>query len=157
MSTFAKFGELRVGSSTGNTFGDISANKFWCQSSGRHRAILVYLKHPAGDYNARAAIYADNSGVPGALIAESAEVTITAEGWYAFLIPGVLLQATLFYWFAMQYNQSGLITAYFATGGAYYSRTIAYGAFPNPFGAGSSDVWQISIYSEYNEDRPPFR
>jgi hypothetical protein len=106
----------------------------------------------------KAVIYADSSGSPGALLGTGTEVTIgasQAEGDVDFpFSPGVHLAAGL-YWLGIH---SGATTgAYFwydlAGGNPQKYNTDTYvGGATDPFGAGTNDSGDATIYATYTPD-----
>lgn len=97
--------------------------------------ILVYDYSPNG--MVRLGVYADDSGVPGSLLLDAGEVTVT-NGWVS--IDGLSLSVTrdTYYWLAYDLNSENNIR--YKTGGApNSSRWIewSYGSFPSQYPGGS--------------------
>ncbi len=100
------------------------------------------------------AIYADNNGRPGTLVASSATGTLTANSWNTLPI-SVNLAANTSYW--LMYNTNGRTAAVNnmrrdnATSGtgAYSASTVAFGTWPSSFGTSVVGVWSWSIYLTY--------
>jgi len=97
---------------------------------------------------ARAAIYADNAGSPGALIVQSGSENVS-EGWHTFTIAETLL-APGPYWLAIQtLGMVGLTVGPGISNGEYYYPMV-YGVFPaSAEGSGNFDATSYSIYADY--------
>ena len=111
-------------------------------------ASSISVRFAAGGGQARAAIYSDNSGMPGNLIVESADETVAGDGWFNFEIPDTFLAAGT-YWLAVQHT-AGMTIGVEWTGVAhewYYA--IAYGAFPPVAGAGTLGDGAYDVYVNY--------
>ena len=59
----------------------------------------------------RMALYGDNSGNPGTLLAESPEVTLT-NGWNRGVIPSTTLTENIPYWLVFILSQTGSVLTY---------------------------------------------
>jgi hypothetical protein len=100
------------------------------------------------------AVYADNAGRPGALVASSATGTLTANSWNTLPIT-VNLAANTSYW--LMYNTNGRTSTVnnmrYDTGasgsGAYSSSAVPFGTWPAAFGNSVVGVWRWSIYLSY--------
>ncbi|MBS0495873.1 MAG: tandem-95 repeat protein, partial [Proteobacteria bacterium] len=97
----------------------------------------------------RVGLYADASGQPGALLAETSTSLAIGTGWYSFDIPDVAVSAGN-YWLAIAPNKEGVIY-YSATGGN--SRLSNYdpnSGLASPWsGTYSSNTWQMSAYAGF--------
>jgi hypothetical protein len=101
------------------------------------------------------AIYADNNGTPGALIASSASQTIVADAWNTVLI-NAPVTANAYYWLA--YNTNGLAgndnnLRYDSGGAEAWLNPVSFGTWPSTFGtpSGTGSI-NLSIYAtvEFN-------
>jgi len=97
--------------------------------------------------NVRVAIYDELNGVPNNLIVESASIPCPpVSAWREITFTNTLLKAGM-YFIAFQASDPAQTIWYFNTLGAMavgenarYDRAWAYGAFPNPYGAGAWDA-----------------
>jgi len=109
----------------------------------------------------QAAIYADNNGSPGALVASSASGTLTANRWNTVALAATLAPSTT-YW--LMYNANGSASGYdnlaYDVGpvgsGAYYTNASQqYGVWPATFGASTSINYQYSLYATLSGGATP--
>jgi hypothetical protein len=100
------------------------------------------------------AIYADNNGRPGALVASSVTGTLVANSWNTLPVSANLAPSTT-YW--LMYNTNGrnatVNNMRYDTGaagsGAYSAGAIPFGNWPSTFGSAVVGVWSWSIYLTY--------
>jgi chitodextrinase len=155
----ATFGYTSIGSmqDTGDA-NYINAWRFRTTStqSGTIVSMSVYISGPvsaAPNNQFQVAMYADASGVPGALIASSASKTITPNAWNTVTLSGSLLPNTS-YWLAYNTNSVSAsdnnVPVGAGSSGQQVWRAQTFGSWPTTFGAiqGSSSN-QGSIYVTY--------
>lgn len=112
-----------------------------CQAvaSGTLKSIRISA---SGTIEAKVAIYADNSGSPGSLLAAVNTGTACAAGWNTINISDVSIVKDTYYW--LSHIQTGGntfgVNAYYATGQPvkYKSATYSTFTFPDPAGTGFS-------------------
>ncbi|WP_345707584.1 Ig-like domain-containing protein [Kitasatospora paranensis] len=100
------------------------------------------------------AVYTDNAGSPGTLVASTASGTLTANAWNALPV-NLTLAAGTSYWFV--YNSNGTsstvnnmnYTAGAAGSGAYSSAVVPFGTWPSSFGTVVKDSLVYSLYGSY--------
>ena len=98
------------------------------------------------------AIYTDQNGVPGTLVASSTSGTLTPNAWNTRPLAAPL-QANTSYW--LMYNTNGRSAAvnnmYYkassAGQGAYSKSKVAFGSWPTPFGAATLTNGVYSLYT----------
>jgi hypothetical protein len=159
--TSTQLGKTDDGTSTTASGTDkLSASKFTSTGSGtlKRGKARVWLS-ASGTTGSKIAVYADNAGVPGALLAVSDEVTVTntTEAIKDYVFSGVnqiaIANATD-YWIALVWkdpDSSGSLVSFTfsraATAGARVEQTFVYPTIPNPMGtvvsgfAGPADAW----------------
>jgi len=148
------FGYTTIGSQTGWWGGSaLTACKFTSPSNlGTITQISVYMAAYSGTVNAKACLYADNSGVPGALLATSSEVTGigTTYSWVNFTINYAGSPNTV-YWLGCEANGNWQIA--WDTGSTNqqaYQYSMAYPTFPNPWTTETGYTsYMQSIYASY--------
>jgi hypothetical protein len=98
------------------------------------------------------ALYSDQGGVPGTLIASTASHTIVPETWNSVPI-SVPLEANTAYWLAYNTNgaSAGANNLRYDAGsaGQWSYRTQTYGTWPTSFGQEGSSATRASIYVSY--------
>jgi hypothetical protein len=99
------------------------------------------------------AIYADNNGTPGALIASSVSQTIVPDAWNAVPISAPV-GANTYYWLA--YNTNGLAAnsnnLRYDAGGATstWITSAPFGTWPAAFGPiGGTSIYSSSMYATF--------
>jgi hypothetical protein len=99
------------------------------------------------------AIYVDNNGTPGALIAQSASQTLVADSWNTIPISAPVT-ANAFYWLA--YNTNGLAgnanNLRLDTGGttSTWINLQPFGAWPATYGPmGGTGSYRVSMYCTF--------
>jgi hypothetical protein len=125
-------------------------------NSGSAQSISVYVASPVSkspNNQSQVAIYSNNNGTPGTLIASSVSKTITADGWATAPISALLMPNTT-YW--LTYNSNGNSSSEnnwkLGPGSTkqYVWKATNFGTWPSTFGTiggGSSSV--ASIYLTY--------
>jgi hypothetical protein len=92
--------------------------------------------------NFKYAIYADNSGSPGALIAAVNTSTPMSPGWNAFSFPSTAITSGTYYWLAVCFDTASGV-AYLSSGGLgikYKAVTYSTFTFPDPAGSGFTNL-----------------
>jgi hypothetical protein len=103
------FGNTNIGTiQDGNDANAKSASYFKCSQTGTVTDIFAYVARVGAAGNGAAAIYADNAGSPGALIASTNQATVgTAYSWVDFHLPSpVSVTAGTGYWLAISSNNA---------------------------------------------------
>jgi hypothetical protein len=114
-------------------------SKWTASYSGTLKIISIY---GTGGGNCKIAIYADNSGSPGSLLAANNDDTpVTANAWTDISISDVNITADTVYWLGVANDTANGVTSSASTGGTRKYKTITYSGytFPNPAGTGWSD------------------
>lgn len=105
------------------------------------------------------AVYTDNSGIPGTLVAQSGSGTLTPNAWNTLSITA-LLQPNKAYWF--MYNTNGRTAAvnnmYYNNGtsgqGAYSSNSVNFGTWPTTFPVAKLSGAVYSLYATGADSAP---
>ncbi|MEU1421940.1 Ig-like domain-containing protein [Kitasatospora sp. NPDC005751] len=129
-------------------------------AGGTVSSVSVYVGAVDAAPNNRfqAALYRDNGGSPGALLAGSATATLTADSWNTVPLTADLTANTA-YWLA--YNSNGGSAAVnnlrYSPGGTsvYGNGGRAFGSWPADFGAVTSSGLSFSIYATYTAEQTP--
>ncbi|MGW6913612.1 Ig-like domain-containing protein [Kitasatospora sp. NPDC054939] len=104
------------------------------------------------------AIYRDNGGSPGTLLASSAAAVLTADSWNTVPLTAALSPSTP-YWLAYNTNGTGpaVNNLHYSAGGtsAYGNGGRTYGSWPTDFGPVSTSGLSFSIYASYDAEEPP--
>jgi glucose/arabinose dehydrogenase len=161
-SSTSTLGNTTVGSLSDTGWNGLKwGNKYALATQGTFTKISAYLgDNPSVSTpeSFRAAIYADASGAPGALKAQSSVVTIAngqAAGWVDFTIsPGVTLPAGT-YWIVLQGGTTdhGALrygTSNSTTGAEAWNSDAFSDGLSDPFGAVNSGAWIWSLYGTYS-------
>ncbi|GAA1263003.1 hypothetical protein GCM10009665_60770 [Kitasatospora nipponensis] len=105
------------------------------------------------------AVYGDNAGAPGSLLASSSPGTLSPNSWNTLPLSLALSPSTP-YWLA--YNANGATGAVdnlaYAAGGTSAYRAGGYGSWPAAFGAASAEGVTFSMYATYTpgaDNTPP--
>jgi hypothetical protein len=110
-------------------------------------AMSVYMRAVATARSYQMAIYTDEAGVPGTLVASTATGTLTANAWNTLPIAATLSGNTA-YW--LMYNTNGDNNMAFDTGavnqGAWSSGATPFGAWPTAFGPATRTSAKFSLY-----------
>jgi peptidoglycan/xylan/chitin deacetylase (PgdA/CDA1 family) len=127
------------------------ATQYTPASSGTVTDIMLYLTVTGSGGRAQVAIYSDNAGTPGTLLAKSSSDTITTNGWHDFSGFNVAVTAGTPYWLASE-TDSGNLLWYYNNGGPNYTQgsSGSYGTFPSPYIRGNTGNYQTSIYAIYS-------
>jgi hypothetical protein len=140
------FGNSTIGANTSLASSQINGSRF--QGNGIVSKITVYTAAETDTMAMITAVFADNSGHPGALIATSSEVTGigTTPSWIDFPINCTLPPAN--YWLVL-YSLSSY-AVYYDPGGSvcFLNDPADYPNFPNPFNPEFAAV-SLSIYATY--------
>ncbi|WP_406203916.1 Ig-like domain-containing protein [Kitasatospora sp. NBC_01560] len=130
-------------------------------AGGTVSSISVYVgavdAAPADQF--QAAVYRDNGGSPGALLATSASARLTANSWNTVPLTAAL-SANTPYWLAYNSNGGGpaVNNLHYSPGGTsvYGNGGRTFGSWPADFGATTTSGLSFSIYATYTtEDAPP--
>lgn len=105
------------------------AGKFTANASGTVSTIHFYARS-ASTIHWKFAIYSDSSGSPGTVLATTAEITTTTEGWQTASITASLVSGTV-YWLALIADVAGGATDYGTGVNKYKSATYSGFSFPN--------------------------
>jgi len=100
------------------------------------------------------AIYSDNNGAPGTLLAHSSTGTLTGNAWNTLPVSATL-QPNTNYW--LMYNTNGSNDAmndlHYDTSGsvlyAYSTASVPFGSWPTTFGQATTSTDQYSINALY--------
>src|SRR2546425_808385 len=150
------FGYSLQGASIGTTMSNsVSATRYeMAGQNGTVSSMSVFVASPVSappNNQFQVAIYADNNGTPGALVASSVSQTIVPDAWNTVPISAPVA-ANAYYWLA--YNKNGLAAnttnlRYDAGGGA--AKWISpepFGTWPATFGRiGGTSSYRASIYA----------
>jgi len=128
-------------------------NKIFCQkcslaSAGALQSISIYID-TTYECNMRMCVYADSSGSPGALQAETDVWLVTATGWNTRATLTNPNLAAGDYWLAFKYPTDDLVIPRTTESGSTKRRTLTYaaGSFPDP--AGSPWTYETMLLSWY--------
>ncbi len=153
----ALIGHDTIGASTDSSNANfINTTRYTAPQTGSITSISVYVSSPIStspNNQFQVAIYANNSGTPGSLIAQSQSGTLTGNTWNTLPVTATLQSGTD-YWLAYNTNaansSSNNTTYDTGSSGQTTWRAQTFGTWPNPFGtpAGSSNT-QTSIYASY--------
>lgn len=156
----ATFGKTTIGGTTGGWAGNqVGVCGPYASSAGTLTTISVYLnQNQAGSAAAIPVLYADSSGLPGALLAQGAEVTIPVQpaAWVDFPISYTLTAANYWIGLAVKLANSGFGSFYDALANGDKWVSNSYPTLPNPFGTpGGTNNQNKSIYATYSLAGPP--
>jgi hypothetical protein len=152
------FGYAVQGASVGGTMSNTAAASRYQMTAqnGTVTSMSVFVASPISaspNNQFQVAIYADNSGTPGALIAQSASQTLVADSWNTIPISAPVT-ANAFYWFA--YNTNGLAgnannLRLDTTGGAStWINSQPFGTWPASYGpTGGTTSYNTSMYATF--------
>jgi hypothetical protein len=128
-----------------------SASSFICASNGQITDIYAYVARATSTGTGEAAIYADNSGQPGALIAQSnAESITTSYSWVDFQLPTPKnVTSGTVYWLSICSDDALNLYVVAGSGVRVHNGNIYSGGFSNPFGSvwGTDTTGAMSIYA----------
>src|SRR5712692_4375020 len=157
-SSTTTFGYALQGASIGTTMSNsVSATRYqMAGQTGTVTSMSVFVASPvSGSPNNQfqVAIYADNNGTPGALIASSVSQTIVPDAWNTVSISAPVM-ANTYYWLA--YNTNGLAAntnnLRYDAGGATstWITSEPFGTWPASFGpVGGMSSYSASIYANF--------
>jgi hypothetical protein len=123
--------------------------------SGTITSISVFVASPVSaspNNQFQVAVYADNNGTPGALIASSASQTIVPDSWSVVPISAPIA-ANAYYWLA--YNTNGTDgnsnnVRYDSEGMGSWLTPESFGTWPSTFGTPSgTGAVNLSIYANF--------
>src|SRR3989442_1569637 len=155
-SSTTTFGYALQGASIGTTMSNtVSATPYqMAGQNGMVSSMSVFVASPVSaspNNQFQVAIYADNNGMPGALIASSVSQTIVPDAWNTVPISAPVA-ANAYYWLA--YNTNGLAAntnnLRYDAGGAtsVWISLEPFGTWPATFGPiGSASRYRASIYA----------
>ncbi|MER6364194.1 Ig-like domain-containing protein [Kitasatospora sp. NPDC001527] len=128
-------------------------------SGGTVSSISVYVDSVDAAPNNRfqTAIYRDNGGSPGALLASSDTATLTGPGWNSVPVAATLAADTP-YWLAYNTNGSGPAVnnlRYRPGGTSAYNGGQAFGSWPATAGAVTTAAVSFSIHATYTAEVAP--
>ncbi|GAA1404702.1 hypothetical protein GCM10009639_50810 [Kitasatospora putterlickiae] len=129
-------------------------------SGGRVSGISVYVENvdAAPGNRFQTAVYQDNGGRPGALLASSATATLTGPGWNTVPVTATLAANTP-YWLAYNTNGSGpsVNNLRYSPGGssAYGTGGQPFGSWPATVGPVGTSATSFSIYATYTAEVAP--
>ncbi|MCG6497534.1 Ig-like domain-containing protein [Kitasatospora sp. A2-31] len=158
----ATLGNTAVGPSTDTADSNyLNASRYVTGAAGGTvSSVSVYVGAVDAAPNNRfqVAVYRDNAGSPGTLLASSASATLAADSWNTVPLTAAL-SANTAYWLA--YNSNGGSAAVnnlrYTPGGTsvYGNGGRAFGSWPADFGAATSGGLSFSIYATYAADETP--
>jgi hypothetical protein len=135
----------------------LNGSKVTASNGGTISSMSVYvggIDALSGNQSYQLAIYTDNAGKPGTLVASSATGTLTANSWNTLPIAATL-QPNTSYW--LMYNTNGRTSTvnnmYYNNGtvgqGAYASSGVAFGTWPATFPASQLTKAVYSLYASF--------
>ena len=136
----------------------LSAFPFTMTEDGTAISMSVYIAKAEAGSQYSLAIYADNAGNPGDLVASGPNQSVSSTGWYTLPI-AANLKANTTYWltFNTTANISGNNVLSYTTGsGAYKWHFQTFGTWPTNFGAvnGMANNLVPSLYLTYTKPAP---
>jgi hypothetical protein len=152
------FGYAIQGAAVGTTMSNsVSATRYqMIGQNGTVTSMSVFVASPVSaspNNQFQVAIYADNNGTPGALIASSVSQTIVPDAWNAVPISAPV-GANTYYWLA--YNTNGLAAnsnnLRYDAGGATstWITSAPFGTWPAAFGPiGGTSIYSSSMYATF--------
>ena len=146
----AAFGNTNIGTYQDQNDGKAkSASYFMCTKTETVTDIFAYVSRVGSAGDGAAAIYADNSGSPGALIATTDKANVgTTSGWVDFkLISPVTVTAGTGYWLAI--SSDNILNLSIVPGSGVRIHNGISSWFSNPFGPiwGTDTTGAMSIYA----------
>jgi hypothetical protein len=132
------------------------SSRFTLSGAGTATALVAYLDGlggTSGSQQVRFALYADQAGEPGALLAQSAVGTVVAgapASWVKLSLPNPVTLVAGSYHLAILSGQTGRVARYsrepFSQGLRSAGDLFAEGA-SDPYGSAVSDSYQVAIYA----------
>ncbi|MFN0027971.1 MAG: Ig-like domain-containing protein [Acidimicrobiales bacterium] len=156
--TGGPLGNTAIGVST-DTFNNNSMHGIRVVAGASNQTVNTMFAYVKGTVSAapnnrfRVAIYTDAGGVPGTLVAQSAEGTLVANSWNSVAVSATLTANTA-YWFIYNSNgtaatHNGLAYDVAAAGsGGWSSGSVPYGTWPASFGGFTSSAARYSLYAQ---------
>jgi hypothetical protein len=144
------FGRDQVGAQTDSGAQNYMNGSRFVNGGATHgvTSMSVYLRGVSGGNQYQMAIYTDNAGVPGTLVASTASGTLTANAWNTLAISATLNSDTA-YW--LMYNTNGDNNLSFDAGaanqGGWSSGSTPFGTWPGTFGPVVRHNFVFSIYA----------
>jgi len=130
-----------------NPMGYILAGRYNIPTNGRVIGLSSSFM-VTGTPQARMAIYSDNGGAPGTLLAQSANVTVTTTGWNEFDTHDFPVTAG-YYWLAIT-STTGVAQRFITVGGDYRWQSYpTYQSFPVTLDPDGSDVSNLVLHADY--------
>jgi methionine-rich copper-binding protein CopC len=136
--------------------GYLNGSKVTTSTSGQIMSMSVYIGNidAAPNRQYQVAIYADNAGAPGTLVAASATGTLVANSWNTIAINASLLAGTN-YW--LMFNTNGTTGSvnnmYYNNGsagqGAYSNAPVTFGTWPATFPAATITNSVFSLFATF--------
>jgi hypothetical protein len=136
--------------------GYLNGSKVTTSTSGQIMSMSVYIGNIDAALNRQyqVAIYADNAGAPGTLVAASATGTLVANSWNTIAINASLLAGTN-YW--LMFNTNGTTGSvnnmYYNNGsagqGAYSNAPVTFGTWPATFPAATINNSVFSLFATF--------
>ena len=150
-ATTLTFGNTAVGSRSNSISAYKDASKYSLAYPGTVQSITVYFA--TSRFNAKAAIYSDANGAPGALLCQSSSKYVRSTGWTTFNVAQNTLSAGT-YWLAVVADSSRaqVRISYLGSGVTHVEKSGVHfsGEFTSSFGTISvSDSGLASIYATY--------
>ena len=156
--------------STGNTFGKttvgtladanprptLQVQRFQLTENGTVSKLTVYVGGQSSPCNIIGVIYADNAGVPTALVAKTPPTNVAgAAGWYDLVFSSPVSLTAGYYHLGWLSGASTTLTTYYDAGGTHTWNTALqssapfYPTPPNPFVVEKQNAYTFSIYATY--------
>jgi Calcineurin-like phosphoesterase/PKD domain len=133
-----------------------SVSNFRCSNDGQITDIYAYVARAYSTGTGKAAIYADDSGQPGALIAQSFAVSITSSySWVDFELPSpVRVNSGAVYWLAICSDEPLRLSIVLDSGVRALNGNSYSEGFSDPFGYlwATDPTGAMSIYASGNMD-----
>jgi len=143
-----EFGRLTMGASQ-VSFGAIQARRCALDNPGIVTRLSVH-GNSSGSNLARAAIYADAAGAPGALLVQSEAVTLApGTGWFELEIVDTLLTPGS-YWLAIRSNGGSFYVSYDLSSSAEgFTGDAGWDVFPSTLSGSANANYEITLKAQY--------
>jgi hypothetical protein len=145
-------GEQGTGTSDDGTTGFLVANgPYALASAATIESLSLYLNGVTAG-NIQLALYADSSGVPGALLAVTASTAGVATSWNTLNVVTPVLCSAANYWLALN-ESDGTHCKYrykSQSSGCRYKSQV-YGTYPDPCGTTTNANIRYSLYATFSE------
>ena len=153
----ATFGKTTVGADVNLRIDMKDGCRYLLGENGKATSIHVYFN--TSGFHAKAAVYRDSLGVPGALIVASASELISSVGWHTFSITPTDLTAG-YYWLSVVCDDTsaqGRMGAGLTNQHCWmFPPTVYVTEFTDPFGTPAGyEAKATSIYCTYTPTPPP--